>query len=84
MALDLYMLGLIVHDMDTSLTFYRRLGLAIPDGSEAQTHVEVKMGGELTFFLTLTRHGGMPTLYGRMIHSAGKQQAVTLLSWSST
>lgn len=51
MALDLYMLGLIVQDMGTSLEFYRRLGLAIPAGSEGQTHVQVKMGNGLTFFL---------------------------------
>jgi predicted lactoylglutathione lyase len=51
MALDLYMLGLIVQDMRTSLEFYRRLGLAIPEGSEEKTHVEIKMGNGLTFFL---------------------------------
>jgi hypothetical protein len=51
MALELYMLGLIVQDMGRSLEFYRRLGLAIPDGSEARTHVEIKMGSGLTFFL---------------------------------
>jgi catechol 2,3-dioxygenase-like lactoylglutathione lyase family enzyme len=51
MALELYMLGLIVQDMGASLEFYRRLGLAIPEGSEAKTHVEVKMGSGLTFFL---------------------------------
>jgi predicted lactoylglutathione lyase len=51
MALELYMLGLIVKDMGTSLEFYRRLGVAIPEGSEEKTHVEVKMGSGLTFFL---------------------------------
>src|SRR5690242_5589151 len=51
MALELYMLGLIVQDMGKALEFYRRLGLAIPEGSEALTHVEVKMGSGLTFFL---------------------------------
>ncbi len=51
MALELYMIGLIAQDMDKSLEFYRRLGLAIPEGSEGQPHVEVKMKGELTFFL---------------------------------
>jgi predicted lactoylglutathione lyase len=51
MALELYMLGLIVQDMDKSLEFYRRLGLAIPEGSEEQTHVQIKMGSGLTFFL---------------------------------
>lgn len=51
MALELYMLGLIVQDMGTSLEFYRRLGLAIPEGSEDKTHVQIKMGSGLTFFL---------------------------------
>src|SRR5258707_1685407 len=49
--LELYMIGLIVQDMRKSLEFYRQLGLAIPAGSEEQTHVEVKMGSGLTFFL---------------------------------
>ena len=51
MALELYMLGLIVRDMSTSLEFYRRLGLAIPEGSERKPHVQVKMGNGLTLFL---------------------------------
>jgi predicted lactoylglutathione lyase len=51
MALELYMLGLIVQDMGKSLEFYRRLGLAIPPGSEEKTHVGIKMGNGLTFFL---------------------------------
>jgi hypothetical protein len=51
MALELYMVGVMAQDMDKSLEFYRRLGLAIPPGSDRQPHVEVKMGGELTFFL---------------------------------
>jgi catechol 2,3-dioxygenase-like lactoylglutathione lyase family enzyme len=50
-ALELYMIGLIVQDMEKSLEFYRRLGLAIPEGSEKQAHVEIKMGSGLTFFL---------------------------------
>jgi hypothetical protein len=44
MPLELYMLGLIVQDMPKALTFYRRLGLAVPEGSEQQSHVEIKMG----------------------------------------
>jgi catechol 2,3-dioxygenase-like lactoylglutathione lyase family enzyme len=51
MALELYMIGIVTQDMGKSLEFYRRLGLAIPDGSEGQIHVEVKMGSGLTFFL---------------------------------
>jgi catechol 2,3-dioxygenase-like lactoylglutathione lyase family enzyme len=50
-GLELYMVGVIVADMRRAIEFYRRLGVAIPDGSEAREHVEVKMG-ELTFFLT--------------------------------
>jgi predicted lactoylglutathione lyase len=51
MALDLYMVGLNVQNMGRSLEFYRRLGLALPEGGEEERHIEVKMGGELTFFL---------------------------------
>ena len=51
MALELYMVGVIVSDMARAVEFYRRLGLAIAEGSEEQEHVEVKMG-ELTFFLS--------------------------------
>lgn len=51
MALDLYMVGLVAGDMDQSVEFYRRLGLALPAGSDGQPHVEVKMRGDVTFFL---------------------------------
>jgi uncharacterized glyoxalase superfamily protein PhnB len=50
-ALELYMVGVIVSDMSRAVEFYRRLGVAIAKGSEQQEHVEVKMGG-MTFFLT--------------------------------
>jgi catechol 2,3-dioxygenase-like lactoylglutathione lyase family enzyme len=51
MALELYMVGLVTKDMNKSLEFYSRLGLAIPEGSMGQRHVKVKMKGDLTFFL---------------------------------
>lgn len=51
MSLQLYMLGLIVRDMSRALEFYRRLGVDVPEGSEAHSHVEIKMGDSLTFFL---------------------------------
>jgi len=51
MALELYMLGLVVHDMAHPLAFYRRLGVAVPAGSDHVTHVQVQMGSGLTFFL---------------------------------
>jgi uncharacterized glyoxalase superfamily protein PhnB len=51
MALELYMVGVIVEDMPRAVEFYRRLGVEIPAGSETKPHVEVKMSG-LTFFLT--------------------------------
>jgi uncharacterized glyoxalase superfamily protein PhnB len=50
MALELYMVGVIVADMERAIEFYRRLGIAVPEGSEKHEHVEVKMGG-MTFFL---------------------------------
>lgn len=51
MALELYMLGLVVHDMARSLEFYRRLGLDIPEGWEGKSHVQIKMESGLTLFL---------------------------------
>ena len=51
MALELFMFGLIPSAMGESLEFYRRLGLVLPEGSEEQPHVEVKMQSGLTFFL---------------------------------
>ncbi len=50
MGLELYMVGVIVQDMSKSVEFYRRLGVDIPEGSENQPHVPIKMG-EMTFFL---------------------------------
>jgi predicted lactoylglutathione lyase len=51
MALELYMVGVIVEDMGRALEFYRRLGVEIPEGSETKGHVEIKMGN-MTFFIT--------------------------------
>lgn len=51
MALNLYMVGVTTQNMSKSVEFYRRLGVAIHDGEEAKPHIEVKMPGELTFFL---------------------------------
>lgn len=51
MALELYMVGVIVEDMTRAVEFYRRLGVEIAEGSETKHHVEVKMSG-LTFFLS--------------------------------
>jgi catechol 2,3-dioxygenase-like lactoylglutathione lyase family enzyme len=48
---SLHMIGLIVRDMNASLEFYRRLGLAIPEGSEHKSHVEITMNNGLVFFL---------------------------------
>ena len=50
MSLNLYMVGVIVADMASAVTFYRRLGVDIPAGSEEKQHVPVQMNG-LTFFL---------------------------------
>ena len=51
MALELYMVGVIVEDMPRAVEFYRRLGVAVAEGAEEQEHVEVAMSG-LTFFLS--------------------------------
>jgi uncharacterized glyoxalase superfamily protein PhnB len=51
MALELYMVGLIVKDMAAAVNFYRRLGLAVPEGSETKPHVQIKMENGVTLFL---------------------------------
>jgi hypothetical protein len=50
----LYMLNLVVTDMAASLDFYRRLGIAVPQGQDAAgAHVQLRMPGG---FSLRTRH----------------------------
>jgi uncharacterized glyoxalase superfamily protein PhnB len=43
---DLHMLNVVVGDMAASLAFYRRLGVAVPEGEEASSpHVQLHMPG---------------------------------------
>ena len=51
MALELYMVGVIVTDMPRAAQFYRRLGVDVPESAETEGHVEIAMSG-LTFFLS--------------------------------
>lgn len=51
MALELYMVGVIAQDLSKSLEFYKRLGLALPEVSEGQQFIPVKMESGVTFFL---------------------------------
>ncbi len=37
--------GLVVADMGRTLAFYRALGLAVPDGADAEPHVAVDIAG---------------------------------------
>ena len=39
--------GVVVADMGRTLTFYRRLGLAIPDAADSEPHAEVTLPGGL-------------------------------------
>jgi catechol 2,3-dioxygenase-like lactoylglutathione lyase family enzyme len=45
MAPHFDLIGVVVSDMAASLAFYRRLGLDIPPGSDAEPHVEVTIAG---------------------------------------
>jgi catechol 2,3-dioxygenase-like lactoylglutathione lyase family enzyme len=49
-GLQIYMIGLIVEDMEASLAFYRRLGLDVPSDANS-THVEIEMAGGMMLFL---------------------------------
>jgi catechol 2,3-dioxygenase-like lactoylglutathione lyase family enzyme len=53
MGLELFMVGVVVEDMQRAVEFYRRLGVEVPEGSEELEFVEVKMS-DLTFFLSTT------------------------------
>ncbi|HKX47107.1 MAG TPA: VOC family protein [Gaiellaceae bacterium] len=54
MGLELFMVGVVVEDMQRAVEFYRRLGVEVPEGSDELEFVEVKMSGGLTFFLSTT------------------------------
>ena len=45
MAVTLDVVGIATKDMAASLRFYRLLGLSVPDGVDAEPHVEVDLGG---------------------------------------
>ncbi|MFF7212494.1 VOC family protein [Streptomyces sp. NPDC008238] len=47
MTLRFDVVEIVVADMATSLAFYRRLGLEIPAGAEAEPHVETALPGGL-------------------------------------
>ncbi|MFB7113134.1 VOC family protein [Streptomyces sp. NPDC056190] len=44
-------IGIVVSDLAASLAFYRRLGIAFPEGSEDQPHVEGALPGGLRLAL---------------------------------
>ncbi|MGW1778068.1 VOC family protein [Streptomyces sp. NPDC002143] len=44
-------IGLVVSDMTASVSFYRRLGFAFPEGSEQQPHAEAELPGGLRLLL---------------------------------
>ncbi|MFJ6913277.1 VOC family protein [Streptomyces sp. NPDC101133] len=44
-------IGLIVSDMAASVTFYRRLGFAFPEGCEEQPHAEAVLPGGIRLLL---------------------------------
>jgi catechol 2,3-dioxygenase-like lactoylglutathione lyase family enzyme len=51
MAPRIDVIGIVVADMAASLSFYRRLGLAVPDGADGEAHVEVPLPGGLRLLL---------------------------------
>jgi len=52
---DLHMLNVVVGDMSASLEFYRRLGVAVPGGTDpAGVHVQLRMPGGFSLELDTT------------------------------
>lgn len=43
--------GLVVEDMAASMDFYRRLGCAVPDGVESESHVDIPLDGGVRLML---------------------------------
>ena len=44
-------IGMVASDMAASVTFYRRLGFAFPEGAEKQPHAEAQLPGGLRLML---------------------------------
>lgn len=74
---DLHMLNLVVTDMAASLDFYRRLGIAVPQGQGAAgAHVQLRMPGGFSLELDTAEsarlwhaawradHGGVSVVVG--------------------
>ncbi|WP_278263525.1 VOC family protein [Nocardia sp. AG03] len=51
MTPQLDVISLVVSDMAASVTFYRKLGLAFPEGAETEAHTEAPLGGGLRLAL---------------------------------
>jgi catechol 2,3-dioxygenase-like lactoylglutathione lyase family enzyme len=47
MTIAFEQIGLVTENLAASLAFYRRLGVAIPDGAEDEPHVSVELPGGL-------------------------------------
>ena len=57
MSLQLSMVGLVVRDMATSLQFYRRLGVEIPESADEKPFVQKRMeSGVVMFWDTVFAH----------------------------
>jgi predicted lactoylglutathione lyase len=54
MSQELFMIGLITHNLEKSMDFYRRLGIAVPDESTGQRAVAIKMEKGATLLLSTT------------------------------
>jgi catechol 2,3-dioxygenase-like lactoylglutathione lyase family enzyme len=44
-------IGIVASDVARSLTFYRDLGFAVPDGAEEEPHVEIPLPGGLRLLI---------------------------------
>jgi catechol 2,3-dioxygenase-like lactoylglutathione lyase family enzyme len=59
-GLELYMVGLHCRNIEMSLEFYRRLGMAVPEGAEHRTHVEVPVRSGMTLYFNSQGGAGVP------------------------
>ena len=65
------MLNLVLADMAASLAFYRRLGIAVPEGEDAAvSHVQLRVPGGFSVELAPRNRRGSGTPHGVPIRRA--------------
>lgn len=77
MSIRLDMVGIVTKDMGKALNFYRLLGLAVPEGSDGEMHVEVEAQGGVR--LAFDKQEMIADIYGGWEEPAGHRIELAFL-----